>query len=79
MLIKHLSQHMGEQATIVTHDHRTYSGKICFCFLSDEKECYEESIVLHIGESKSGLNYIEFFEKDICRIYIHQGEENEQS
>jgi len=65
--IKTLSQHMGEQATIITHDHRTYSGKLSFCFLS-EQDCYKESIVLRLDET----HYIEFYEKDICRIYIQQ-------
>lgn len=73
-LITELRKHMGMQATILTQDHRTFSGKINDYFYPEDNECGAESIVLCVGKSINGSHYIEFYEKDICRIYIHQGE-----
>ena len=69
--VMQLRQHMGKQATIVTHDHRTFSGKICDYFYPEDNECHAESIVICVGESSRGSHYIEFYEKEICRIYVH--------
>lgn len=71
-LIGVLRRHMGKQATIVTHDHKTFSGKIDDYFYPEDNECNAESIVLRLDESVKGSTYIEFYEKDICRFYIQQ-------
>lgn len=76
-MIQALRKHMGMQATIVTQDHRTFSGKIEDYFHPEDNECGAESIVLCVEKSINGSHYIEFYEKDICRIYIHQGKEDD--
>ena len=57
-LIGVLRRHMGKQATIVTHDHKTFSGKIDDYFYPEDNECNAESIVLCLDASVRGSHYI---------------------